>query len=188
MNHRHYYIYKQAAGTDKKYTQEEFDKLLEDYERSQRNIPDTEPLSTSTDTQDIARRRQEARRTDIDMANDGIVKARERSRGFRTGLSTLSTIGGYKLGGLVADLLGADIYNNPNKAPWFFPFKENYDPNKVDDVPYLTNAKRWYNNIVGYGSRALGAGAGWLISHLLMRALEKGGDSIENAYRRYSSK
>lgn len=188
MRHKYYYIYKQAASTTKKYTQEEFDNMLEEYEKNMRKIPATEPLPPQQSQQEVARKRQEARRADIDMTNDGIVKARERSHGFRTGLSTLSTIGGYKLGGLVADLLGADIYNDPNKAPWFFPFKEQYDPNKVDDVPYLTDARRWYNNIVGYGSRALGAGTGWLVSHLLMRALEKGGDSIENTYRRYSSK
>ena len=210
MKLRHYYLYKAAeSSSDKKYTEEDFNRLIDEYERSKRGT------NAGADRKTVQQNKLEARRKDYDAVNDGIVAARERSKGFRNGVATIAgPMLGWYLGSKVSDLLGGDIHNPvsypfwwergnkklgvPSAYPdWYFDEFGRPIPEKVEEVekdfqankvPYLTNGRKYYKRAVGWGSRLIGAGLGWLIPLMLMRSAEGIGDYALAGYNKFTPK
>lgn len=97
-------MYKVASinklAADPKYTQEDFDKLVKEYEKNKRgDMPD---VATQND---MFNARLDQRKSEIDAANKGIAKAYHRANGLNTYATGIGGMMGFGAGGLLAGLI-----------------------------------------------------------------------------------
>ncbi len=111
MNIKEYYLYKQAESPTKTYTQEEFDKIIADYEKKKRgNVA----KSTGDFNSDLNSRIND-RKKEFNRVNYDINRARQRA----DGASSIASMAGGVLGWKLGDWIGDKI--TPQPANGFMP-------------------------------------------------------------------
>ena len=114
MNKQAYYIYKSASinklAVDLKYTQDEFDKLVNEYKSNKfKGVPD---VATEND---MFNARLDERQPEIDRANKGISKAVHRANGLNTYTTGIGGLVGFGAGGLLSQWING---NRPDLAQY----------------------------------------------------------------------
>lgn len=170
MRQKHYYIYKQATSATKKYTQEEFDNLLADYEKSIRK-------NTARSTGDFAvdlNSRINDRKAEFDRVDYDIARAKRRS----ADVSSLASVAGGVLGWKFGD--GFKWLIVPRKENAFLPVIGNFmseaaknkrlksmgwdfDKNRWDHTALGQDSKLWSEYTAGI-AKAMGWGAKLLLT------------------------
>ena len=180
MNKQAYYIYKTASmnklALDPKYTQEEFDRLVNEYKTNKFDgIPD---VSTEND---MFNARLDARQPEIDRANKGVAKAHHRANGFNTYATGVGGLVGFGAGGLLSQLING---NKPNLDQYLAKGKTK-DQFNEDMAKWKKN---WFNRFMtGTALRAggflLGGAVPYLVNRMGEGVWDAGSAGIGAAYR-----
>lgn len=153
---------------DPKYTQEEFDKLIEDYSKDKRgDIPQAASYDEMFNT------RLDARQAELDRANKSVAKAVSRANGISPWLVGGGALIGAGAGGALADLF---------IGGWHKPTEKDFS----DPVTYKQKLEEWkrgrWKRLLGHlALRAGGFMLGGAIPYLGSRAVEgalDGGSAI----------
>lgn len=165
MNKQAYYMYKVASinklAADPKYTQEDFDRLVKEYESNKRgDMPD---VATQND---MFNARLDQRKPEIDAANKRIAKAYHRANGFNTYATGIGGMMGFGAGGLLANLI------NGYKPDW-----DQYQKKKKTRAQFEADLAKWKKNkwqrwLTGAALRGGGFLLGGAVPYLLNRAGE----------------
>jgi len=184
MRQKHYYIYKQATDATKKYTQEEFDNLLADYEKG---IRKNTAYSTGDFSVDLNSRVND-RKAEFDRVNYDINRAKNRSRD----ISSVASIAGGVLGWKLGD--GFNWLIVPRKENAFLPFIGNFmseeaKNKRLETLGWDFDKNRWADKALGQDSKrwneytaGITKAIGWGAKLLLTAALSTGPYLLKNNF------